>query len=114
MSWVEDLKSEDDVTVEIIYPFAYIERCRATMKKYTRGIASLLKGAALLGEDETEFMVWDMTLLQVIALEDAMRKFGVEMTHDFGLVEEGDGYSWAYFYADVSGLRKILEEFDRE
>lgn len=112
MSWVEDLKPEDDVTVEIIYPFAYIERCRATMKKYTRGIASLLKGAALLGEDETEFMVWDMTLLQVVALEDAMRKFGVEMTHDFGLCEEGDGYSWTYFYADISKLRKVLEELD--
>jgi hypothetical protein len=112
MSWVEDLKPDDDVTVEIIYPLAYIERCRATMKKYTRGIASLLKGAALLGEDETEFMVWDMTLLQVIALEDAMRKFGVEMTHDFGLVEEGDGYSWTYFYADISRLRRILEELD--
>lgn len=114
MSWVDELKPDDDVTVEIIYPFAYIERCRATMKKYTRGIASLLKGAALLGEDETEFMVWDMTLLQVIALEDAMRKFGVEMTHDFGLTEKGDGYSWTYFYADISGLRKILEDFSSE
>ena len=110
MSWVEDLKPDDDVTVEIIYPFAYIERCRATMKKYTRGIASLLKGAALLGEDETEFMVWDMTLLQVQALEDAMRMFGVEMTHDFGLCK--DGHSWTYFYADISRLRRILEELD--
>ena len=53
-----------------------------------------------------------MTLLQVQALEDAMRMFGVEMTHDFGLCEEGDGYSWTYFYADISKLRKVLEELD--
>ena len=108
MSWVEDLKPDDDVTVEIIYPFAYIERCRATMKKYARGIASLLKGAAILGENETEFLVWDMTVLQVTILEEAMRQFGIEMTHDHGLTK--DGRSWTYFYADVSELRKILEE----
>ena len=102
--------SNDDFNVEIIYPEAYVERCRATMKKYTRGIALLLKGKATLGEDETEFLVYDMTLLQVQALEDAMRKFGVEMTHDFGLCE--DGHSWTYFYADISRLRKILENLD--
>ena len=102
--------SSDDFNVEIIYPEPYVERCRATMKKYTRGIALLLKGRATLGEDEAEFLVWDMTLLQVHALEDAMRKFGVEMTHDFGLCE--DGHSWTYFYADISQLRQILEELD--
>jgi hypothetical protein len=41
-----------------------------------------------------------------------MRMFGVEMTHDFGLCEEGDGHSWTYFYADISRLRQILEELD--
>lgn len=104
--------SNDDFNVEIVYPKVYVERCCATMKKYTRGIALLLKGKATLGEDEAEFLVWDMTLLQVQALEDAMRMFGVEMTHDFGLCEEGDGYSWTYFYADISRLRRILEELD--
>lgn len=102
--------SSDDFNVEIIYPESYVERCRATIKKYTRGIALLLKGKATLGEDETEFLVYDMTLLQVQALEDAMRMFGVEMTHDFGLCE--DGHSWTYFYADISRLRKILENLD--
>ena len=102
--------SNDDFNVEIIYPEAYVERCSATMKRYTRGIALLLKGKATLGEDETEFLVWDMTLLQVQALEDAMRMFGVEMTHDFGLCE--NGHSWTYFYADIKKLRKILEESD--
>lgn len=102
--------SNDDFNVEIIYPESYVERCCATMKKYTRGIALLLKGKATLGEDEAEFLVWDMTLLQVQALEDAMRMFGVEMTHDFGLGE--DGHSWTYFYADISRLRRILEELD--
>ena len=114
MSWVEELTPDDEVEVEIIYPFDYVKRCCETMKKYTSGIASLLKGAALLGEDETEFMVWDMTLLQVLILEKAMKKFGVEMTHDFGLTEKGDGYSWTYFYADISRLKKILEENGEE
>jgi hypothetical protein len=102
--------SNDDFNVEITYPESYVERCCATMRKYTRGVALLLKGKATLGEDETEFLVWDMTLLQVQALEDAMRMFGVEMTHDFGLCE--DGRSWTYFYADISRLRRILEELD--
>lgn len=102
--------SNDDFNVEIIYPESYIERCCATMRKYTRGIALLLKGKATLGEDNAEFIVWDMTLLQVQALEDAMRMFGIEMTHDFGLCE--DGHSWTYFYADISLLRQVLEELD--
>ena len=104
--------SSDNFNVEIIYPHAYVERCRATMRKYTRGIASLLKGAATLGEDETEFMVWDMTVLQVRIIEETMRAFGVEMTHDFGLCE--DGHSWTYFYADISKLREVLEDMDGE
>lgn len=102
--------SNDDFNVEIIYPESYIERCCATMRKYTRGVALLLKGKATLGEDNAEFIVWDMTLLQVQALEEAMRMFGIEMTHDFGLCE--DGHSWTYFYADISLLRQVLEELD--
>lgn len=104
--------SNDDFNVEIIYPEFYVERCRATMRKYTRGIASLLKGAATLGEDETEFMVWDMTVLQVRIIEETMRAFGVEMTHDFGLCE--NGHSWTYFYADIRKLREVLEDIDGE
>ena len=102
--------SSDDFNVEIIYPEFYVERCRATMKKYTRGITLLLKGKATLGEDEAEFIVWDMTLVQVQALEETMRMFGVKMTHDFGVCD--DGHTWTYFYADISQLRRILEELD--
>lgn len=69
MSWVEDLKPDDDVTVEIIYPPEYIKYCMSTMKKFTSGVATLCKGAAILGEDETEFLVWDMAILQVNILE---------------------------------------------
>lgn len=102
--------SNDDFRVELIYPTEYIKRSQATMKQYSRAIALRLKSEALLGEDEVEFLIWGMTLLQVYAIEDAMRVFGVEMTHEFRLVDEG--YSWTYFYADIKKLRKILEEFD--
>ena len=112
MSWVEELKPDDDVTVEIIYPPEYVKYCISTMRKFTQGIATLCKGAAILGEDETEFLVWDMTVLQVGAVEEAMKHFGIEMTHDHGRTI--DGRSWTYFYADVSGLKKFLEEFGSE
>ena len=69
MSWVEELKPDDDVEVEIIYPREYVEYSKNTISKYSRGISYLCKGAAILGEDETEFLVWDMTILQVNALE---------------------------------------------
>ena len=102
--------SNDDFKVELIYPAEYIKRCQSTMKKYSRGIALLLKGKAILGEEETEFLVYDMTVLQVYAVEDAMRAFGIEMTHEMGITK--DGKSWTYFYADLKKLRKILEEND--
>jgi hypothetical protein len=112
VSWVEELKPDDDVEVEIIYPREYVEYSKNTIRKYTRGISYLCKGAAILGEDETEFLVWDMTVLQANILEEAMRQYGIEMTHDYGRLK--NGRRWTYFYADVSGLRKILEEFDSE
>lgn len=112
MSWVEDLKPDDDVIIEVIYPPEYIKYCMSTMKKFTSGVATRCKSAAILGEDETEFLVWDMTVLQVNILEEAMKQFGIEMTHDHGCTK--DGRRWTYFYVDVSGLRKILEEFDSE
>ena len=107
MSWVEELKPEDDVTVEIIYPPAYVEACMNTIGKYSRGIASLCKGAAILGEDETEFLVFDMLTVQVIVVEEAMRHFGIEMTHESGRLP--DGRRWTYFYADLKGLKEKME-----
>lgn len=108
MSWVEELKPEDDVTVEIIFPMEYVKHNLATMKKYSQAAAYYCRAAATLGEDEVEFLVFDMTVIQVYTLETAMKKFGIEMTHDHGYTK--DGRSWTYFYADVRELKKILEE----
>lgn len=107
MSWVEELKPEDEVEVEIIYPPAYVEACISTIGKYSRGIASLCKGAAILGEDETEFLVFDMLTVQVIVVEEAMKHFGIEMTHESGRLP--DGQRWTYFYADLKGLKEKME-----
>jgi hypothetical protein len=111
MGWVEELKPDDEVEVEIIYPPEYIEACMSTIRKYARGIACLCKGAATLGEDETEFLVWDMLIVQVITIEETMRQFGIEMTHESGKI---NGRRWTYFYADLTELRERMEdgEFD--
>ena len=111
MNWVEELNPEDEVTVEIIFPTEYVKYNFATMKKYSQAAAYYCRAAATLGEDETEFLMFDMTVIQVYTLEIAMKKFGIEMTHDHGHTK--DGRSWTYFYVDVRGLRKILEENDK-
>lgn len=107
MSWVEELKPEDDVTVEIIYPAEYVEYCASTIRRFARGIAYLCKGAVLLGEDETEFLVFDMMVVQVVTIEEAMKQFGIELTHEMGTTDSGK--RWAYFYADLKGLHKKME-----
>ena len=112
MGWVEELKPDDEVNVEIIYPLAYVEACHATIQKYARGIALLCKGAATLGEDETEFLVWGMLTAQIHAIEGAMKIFGIELTHESGKLE--DGARWTYFYADLKGLKEILENGKEE
>lgn len=93
----------EDIKVEIIFPEKYVQRNLETMSKYASAVAHLCKGGAILGEDEIEFTVEGMTVLQVYTVEKAMKKFGIELTHDHSLNE-------TVFYADVSGLRKILEE----
>ena len=108
MGWVEELKPEDDVTVEITYPREYVEYSMSTIRKYSRGISYLCKGAAILGDDDAEFWVYDITVLQTSILEEVFRKFGVEMTHEHGKLP--DGVRWTYFYADLRGLRKRMNE----
>ena len=114
MGWVEELKPEDEVTVEICYPAWYVEACLKTMRTYARGIACLCKGAAVLGDDETEFMVFDMLTMQVVTIEETMKRFGIEMTHESGKLP--DGTRWTYFYADLRGLKERMKngEFDFE
>lgn len=107
MSWVEELKPEDEVKVEIIWPKLYADYNILTMKKYTGGIAHLCRAAAILEEDETEFLIWGITALQTQEIENLFVKYGVELTHEHGKLP--DGTRWTYFYADVRGLRKLLE-----
>lgn len=93
--------SSEDIQVEIIFPEKYVEHNLKTMSKYASAVAHLCKAGAILGEDEIEFVVEGMTVLQVYTIEDAMRKFGVELTHDHRRGE-------TTFYADVTGLQKLL------
>ena len=108
MGWVEELKPDDNVEVEIIYPREYVEYCMKTIRKYSRGMAYLCKGAAVLEDEDTEFLVWGITVLQTSILEEVFRKFGVEMEHDHGRLS--DGTRWTYFYADLRGLKERMNE----
>lgn len=115
MSWIEELTPDDNVIVEFIYPPKYVEYCMKTIHKYSRGMAHLCKGAAILGDDDTEFLVYGITVLQASVLEKVFRKFGVEMEHEHGTLP--DGTRWTYFYADLHGLKERMDkegEFDFE
>ena len=108
MSWVEELKPDDDVKVEIIYPREYVEYCMETIRKYSRGMAYLCKGAAVLDDDDTEFLAYGITVLQTSIIEEVFKRFGVELTHEHGILP--DGTRWTYFYADLYELRKRMNE----
>ena len=112
MGWVEELKPEDEVEVEIVYPEAYINHNLSTMRKYSAGISNICKGYAILGEVETEFLVFGMTIVQVISLEEVLKHFGIELAHEHGHLPNGE--RWTYFYADLHGLIEKMEsgEFD--
>ena len=112
MGWVEELKPDDEVKVELIYPREYVDECMRTIRKYAAGISHLCKGAVLLGEEETEFLVWDMLIMQVLTIEEAMKCFGIELTHDCGKLS--DGRRWTYFYADLRGLKEKMESGEVE
>lgn len=93
-----------------MYPRKYFFQSIETMPKYAKGIALLCKGAAVLGEDETEFLVWGINIIQTTCLEKIFRNFGVIMEHEHGKLP--DGTRWTYFYADVRGLKEKLKEGD--
>lgn len=107
MSWVEELKPEDEVKVEIIYPAAYVEHNLLTTSKFASAISLRCKAAAILEEDMTEFLIWDMTILQVYSIEDALKKYGIELTHESGKLPSGR--RWTYFYADVTELQEKMK-----
>lgn len=112
MGWVEELKPDDEVEVEIIYPPEYVEYSLKTIRQYASGISHLCKGAAILGDNDTEFLVYGMTVLQVVTIEEIMRHFGIEMEHDMG--KFSDGTRWTYFYCDIRGLREMMENGELE
>ena len=112
-SWVENIGPDDEVKVEIIYPRAYVDYNMSTIKKYASGISYLCKGAAVMGDNYTEFLVWDITVLQTAILEEALRRFGIELEHEqHGRLTNGRRYTW--FYADIRRLKEMLRdgEFD--
>ena len=100
--------SSDGVEVEIRLPQAYVDYSHATMKKYSAAIALLCKASAILEEDDTEFVINGMTLVQVQAIEEAMKMFGVDLMHIDHKVDTNCKTS-TWFVADVSGLKEILE-----
>lgn len=102
------MADSEDTKVEIIWPKEYVEYNMKTMSKYAAAIAHLCKAAAILGEDDTEFLIFGITVIQTITVESAFKFYGVELAHDSGKLP--DGSRWTYFYADVSELRKRLEE----
>lgn len=100
--------SSDDIKVEIRLPQAYVDRSHATMRKYAAAIALLCKASAILEEDDTEFIIYGMTLIQVQAIEEAMKMFGIELMHiDHKVDTNGKTSTW--FCADVSGLRELMD-----
>lgn len=108
MGWVEELKPDDDVEVEIIYPREYIEYSKETMRKYSRAISYLCKGTAMLGKDDLGISVEGITVLQSIILKNVLAKFGIKLDYEFG--DRTDGPGWTYFYADLRELRKRMNE----
>ena len=100
----------EDIEVEILFPEELVAHCMATTKRFSSAIAYYCKAAAALGQDETEFGVSGMSVLQVGPIEDAMQLFGVKMEHE---IERVDGENLVWFYADISELRKRLEEVER-
>ena len=104
MSLAEELGSDDELLVEIVFPQFYIDYNMATTRKFSAAIAHYCKAAAVLGQDYTEFGVEGMTVLQVQTIKEAMKRFGIEMEHEI------DGLGQVWFCADVSKLRRLLEE----
>jgi len=96
----------DDVKVEIIFPEKYLEDNVKTMKKFAAAAAHYCKAAALLGENMAIFTLSGISVLQTYSLEEALKVYGVEMTHE---LYRADGKTHACFYADVRGLKEKLE-----
>jgi hypothetical protein len=67
----------------------------------------LCKAIAVLGEDKTSFKLKDISVLQVYILERVFLKYGVVIDH---VLERVDEQTVAHIFADVSELRRRLEE----
>lgn len=97
----------DDIKVEIIYPEPYVKKMLSTTGKFSQAVALLCKAIAVLGEDKTSFKLKDISVLQVYILERVFLKYGVVIDH---VLERVDGQTVAHIFADVSELRRRMEE----
>lgn len=102
------MADSEDTKVEIIWPQFYAEASMNTMNKFSRAIAHICKSAAILGDDEVEFAVDGINVLQTSIVEEIFQDFGVELAHEHH--KDEDGKRWTRFCADVTGLKKLLED----
>ena len=111
MSWVEELKPDDEVKVEIRFPLAYVEHDTATMKKFSSAAALTCKAAAILEEDDTEFLFSNISVMQAYALKEVLGRYNIELEFD---LFRANGITFGYFYADVRGLQELLKQEEED
>jgi hypothetical protein len=108
MSWVEELKPDDEVEVEIIYPSFYVNYAVETMSRFSEAASLHCKAAALLGKDSVKFTIPGITIIQCVSLKEVLAQFGVKMKYK--RVGEKDGVKLTRFECDISELRRKMEE----
>ena len=100
---------DEDIKVEIIWPQEYVDKNLSTMGKFTSAVLLLCRAAVVLGQEEYAFVLEDISVVQIYALTETVKKYGIELEH---IIYREDGMTCADFYANVRGFRKYLEESD--
>jgi hypothetical protein len=81
------------------------------MKKFSSAAALMCKAAAILGEDDTEFLFSNISVMQAYTLRDVLSRYNIELEFD---LFRANGTTFGYFYADVRGLQELLKQEEED
>ena len=71
----------------------------------------MCKAAAILEEDDTEFLFSDISVMQAYTLREVLSRYKIELEFD---LFRANGITYGYFYADVRGLQELLKQEEED
>lgn len=102
MGQLEQSNPEEEIKVEILYPKEYTSQSLLTMKQWSAMVMHICQYAKLRNQDQINFVLVGLTVLQVYALKQSMLYYGISLIHQ---IKRVNNLNFVWFNANLTNLK---------